>query len=73
MVDELRPGEKLNVTFAGGIGDAIVFGGHQVSCVTAGGPVAVTTNWPLTEAVLEPSMSYTLWLEGGMVQVAAVV
>ncbi len=73
LIDNLRPGMKLNFSFAGGVGDAISLGGTTITCAGADHSIALETAWPLQAVVLRPSSRYAFSIDGGMVEATPAV
>lgn len=71
VIDGLSPGLVANISFTGGVtSDAFILSGYTISCTCGNGTVSLHTRYPLQASVLEPSSSYVLWLQQGVVEVA---
>ncbi len=71
VVDGLRPGMKVNLTFAGGTGsDPIALRGRTAACGFQGWSLVLPIMWPANNSILDPSAKYALWLEQGHLEVS---
>jgi len=70
IVDSLHPGISAEVSLGSWPGsDPIHLEGRVISVDYGGGSVALPVAWYLSNSTINPSESYIVWLEGGLVQV----
>jgi len=70
VFDSLRPGMKVTFAFGGEPGsDSLRIEGHLITCASASGKLVVVSKWELPNMILQPTVDYSVQLEGGSVKV----
>lgn len=70
VIDALRPGMVAHFSYGvAGVADSIRLGGRTVACSYGNGTLSEGVTWPLPDATLLPSTSYSLSLVQGAVRV----
>jgi hypothetical protein len=74
VLDNLSPGMTATLVFEGSTGsDPIRIEGHSISCTSGSGKMMVFSKWELPSMDLQPSVVYSIQLEGNSVRVVGPV
>jgi len=70
IVDSLHPGITVELSIDAWPGaDPVHLEGRTISVDYGQGSIALPVVWPLSNSTISPSLSYLVWLAGGVVQV----
>lgn len=74
VLDNLRPGMTATLVFWGSTGsDPIRIEGHSITCTFSSGKMTVLSKWELPSVNLQPTVVYSVWLDGDSVRVVGPV